>query len=150
MRDEPDSNDGREGPSEAWPPPGTGLWLLLTLAVSLGLVAVSLFPFTFGQPRGPLLSMRYPGTALVLLQVVLFVPMGVVEGELARRVLGGWRAGNWGVVLVGLDAALLALVCETLQYWVTTRTSSVVDVLAAAFGGVLGYMLATLWRGHPT
>jgi len=143
------SDDPFEPSPVTWPPPGSGLWLMLTLAVSIGIVLVELFPFTFGQPRGSLLGMTYPGLWLVGVQVLIFMPMGVVEGELARRVLGRLRAGNWGVVLVGLDAALLALICETLQYWIVDRTSSLVDILAAAFGGVLGYMLATLWRGHP-
>jgi hypothetical protein len=148
----PDPNGQHEPdqqPPTTWPPPGSGLWLVLTLVVSVGIVLVEAFPFTFGNATGPLLGMTYPGTVLLLLQVGLFVPMGVVEGELARRVLGGLRAGGWGVVLVGLDAALLALICETMQYWIDGRTSSMVDVLAAAFGGVLGYMLSTLWRGHP-
>jgi glycopeptide antibiotics resistance protein len=146
---DPEQEQQHEPTRETWPPPGTGFWLILSAAVSVGLILTALFPFTFASPTGPLLSLRNPGTALVALQVILFVPMGVVEGELARRVLGGLRAGAWGVVLVALDAALLALICETLQYWVSSRTSSLVDVLAAAFGGVLGYMLSTLWRGHP-
>jgi hypothetical protein len=127
-------------------PAGTGLWLVLTLIVSLAIILAQLAPFDFGAPRGPLLGLAYTGPWLLLLQVVLFVPLGAVEGELARRVLGGWRAGGWGSLLVGLDAALLALICETVQYWIASRTSSIVDVVAAALGGVAGYMLLTLWQ----
>jgi len=144
-----DPDPHHEPPADQWPPPGAGLWLWLTLAVSVGIILVQLFPFTFGQPTGPMFSFTRPPLWLLIVQVLLFMPLGVVEGELARRVLGGLRAGHWGAALVGVDAALLALLCETMQYWVAARPSTLVDVLAAAFGGVLGYMLATLWRGHP-
>jgi hypothetical protein len=142
---------GPEGPNEPPEPfpPGTGLWLGLALLVYVGIVGVQLFPFDFDTPRGPLLGLTYPGPWRLLLQVVIFVPLGVIDGELARRMLRGWGLGSGAAALVAIDAAILALVCETVQYWVASRPSSLVDVIAAALGGVAGYMLYSAWRGHP-
>jgi hypothetical protein len=150
---ERDTNDeerlpGEGGPSSPWPP-GAGLWLALTAGVSAGIILVSLFPFTFGSGAGSLLGTGPVRLGGVAVQVALFTQLGVVEAELARRVMAGLGIGGWGAAMVGIDAGILALICETLQHWVVSRHSSLIDVLAAVFAGVLGYMLSTLWRGHP-
>jgi glycopeptide antibiotics resistance protein len=153
MAERDDSNHEPAGP-EPEPdgpglPPGTGLWMGLTAAVYVGIVLVQLFPFDFGTPRGPLLALANPGWAAIGLQVAVFLPLGVVDGELARRFFRGWGLGATSAVLIALDAVILALICETVQYWIISRASSLSDIIAAALGAVAGYMLSTLWRGHP-
>jgi glycopeptide antibiotics resistance protein len=142
------SGDGDQEPPLA-PPPGTGRWVALALAVYAAIVIVQLVPFDFDAPRGPYVGLTYPGHALLLLQVAIFLPLGLVDGELARRLLRGWGVGGSAALLVAVDAAILALICETAQYWIASRSSSLADILAAALGGVAGYLLFTFWRGHP-
>jgi len=153
MADPPNSNDPDSDPESDPVPPGlpegTGLWLWLTLAVYLGIILVQLFPFDFAAGSGSPLSLAPAPWWTIGLQILLFAPLGVVDGELARRFFRGWGIGATGAVLVALDAAFLGLICETVQHWIASRSSLLADVLAATFGGVLGYMLSSLWRGHP-
>ena len=132
-----------------FPPPGTGRWLWLSLLAAVAVLAVKLWPFAFG-PAGPepLLGLTHGGAWALLGQVALFVPVGLVETQLARRLLGG--LGPLTLVLVAFDAALLGLIGETVQYWVPQRTSSIIDVTANAAGGVVGYLIVQqyeAWRG---
>ncbi|MFW6060018.1 MAG: VanZ family protein [Phycisphaeraceae bacterium] len=144
MNDPPPSNP--EPPPEPpepppWPPPGTGRWLGATFGVAVAILLVQLYPYDFAA-GGSLYALQHGGYLNVLGQVALFVPLGLVETQLVRRLLTG--AGGVLVLLVTLDGVLLSLVCETVQFWLPARTSSIVDLAANTLGVVVGYKLALL------
>lgn len=129
--------------SPDWPPPGTGRWMAAALALWLALLLGKLYPFRFasaGSGGEGLLSLVDRPGATVLWQVAMFVPLGAIEAQLARRLLGRFSAAT--LVLVTLDAALLSLIGETLQWWSPDRASSAIDLAANTLGGVLGYLLS--------
>lgn len=130
-----------------WPPAGTGPLLWLTLAVASVIVCVQLLPFDF-QVKGPagLLALTCSGPIALLGQVALFVPLGVEEGQLTRRILV--RPQVLGLLVVTVDTAFLALICETAQLWLVSRSSSVIDLCANMIGGVVGYLLVATWMGR--
>jgi len=136
QHDEPDQSS----------PDEKGFWRLMWLGglVALLILAVQLYPYNFRNPgAGELFSREHRGAWAVLSQIALFIPMGVIETELVRRFLG--RTIFMTVMLVALDAVLLSLLCETAQYWLPDRHSSLIDIVAATTGGVLGYLLAGFW-----
>lgn len=85
-----------------------------------------------------------PGRALphhygVLLNVVLFVPVGALLAKLLR---GRW----WVAVLV---AGLCSAAIEVVQaQWLLERIGSVDDVVANTLGAALGALAVTLRRRH--
>ncbi|MFA9479587.1 VanZ family protein [Phycisphaerales bacterium AB-hyl4] len=125
-----------------WPPPGIGPWVLASMTLWSAVLLVKLYPFSFdsaGSGGEGLLSLSPRSGTTVLWQIAMFVPLGFVEAQLARRLLEGFSAAT--LMLVMLDAGLLSLVGETVQWWLPTRTSSVIDLAANMIGGVAGYLL---------
>jgi hypothetical protein len=138
----PPEREPERDPEPPWPPAGTGKWLLGTFLVTVAILLVQLYPYRFAAGAPPFLGLRHAGALAVLGQVALFVPLGIVEARLARLALG--FAGGALALLVAIDAALLSLICQTAQYWLPDRTSSVIDLAANTLGGVLGYKLSLL------
>ena len=130
------------GPEPSIPPPGLGRWMLAALAVTIAILLVQLYPYRFASGAGPFLGMEYRSHLLVLGQVALFVPLGMVETHLVRRIFGS--VGGAMALLVTLDGAILGLICQSAQYWIPARTSSAIDLAANALGTVIGYKLAVL------
>lgn len=128
-------------------PPRSGPWLVATLVVSIAIVAIQLYPYRFAAGSPPFLGLYHAGYLAVLGQVALFVPLGFVETQLARRLFG--FAGGALAVLVALDGAVLALICQSVQYWLPDRTSSLIDLAANTLGTVVGYKLSLLLVRGP-
>lgn len=143
MSDPPPPPPDPSGP-ESPLPPHTGRWLLATLLVTALIVVAQLYPFRFSAGAGPVLAMRHAGYLAVLGQVALFVPLGFVETQFARRVFGS--LGGLLALLVALDGAVLSFICQIVQHWLPDRLSSIVDLAANTLGTVIGYKLALLWR----
>lgn len=137
---EPPDPDHEPGPPAL--PPRVGRWMLATLGVTLAILAVQLYPYRFTAGAGPFLGMVHPGPWGVLGQVALFVPLGVVETQLVRRLFG--YAGGLVALLITLDGAVLSLIGQSAQYWLPDRTSSLIDLVANTFGTVIGYKLTLL------
>ncbi|MEX2672941.1 MAG: VanZ family protein [Phycisphaeraceae bacterium] len=125
-----------------WLPSGARRWVLASMTAWSAVLLVKLYPFAFhtaGSGGESLLSLSARPNMTLLWQIALFVPLGLVEAQLVRRLLGGFSAAT--LLLVVLDAGLLSLVGETAQWWIPHRTSSVIDVTANALGAVVGYLL---------
>lgn len=110
---------------------GRRLGRLLLGYLAVVVAAIVLSPFEFALPRG----LAWPAldsatSADLLLNVVLFVPLGF----LADR-LGGGRRPAWHAALAGL---LGSLAIETAQLFIPARFSSLADVAANGAGAWLG------------
>lgn len=73
----------------------------------------------------------WPMLVNVVGNLVAFMPLGFLWPLLRRGRTGAWR--------VGLLAAAVSLLIETLQYASARRIADVDDVLLNALGGLLGY-----------
>ena len=133
-------------PEAPWPPPGTGRWLLATLAVSVAILLTQLYPYDFAAGSGPLFSMRPVGYLALLANIALFIPLGFVETHLARRLLA--HGGTTLVLMVAIDGLLLSVVGEAVQHWLPARTSSTLEIAANTLGAVIGYKLAVYLTGR--
>ena len=128
-------------------PPHTGRWFALTALVSLLTIGAMCYPYEFRAPAGGAWLALEPTTMLAVLgHVALLIPFGIAEGALARRLL---RTEGLIILLTVLDAALLALVGETIQRWVPAQTSSLIDLVACAIGGGVGGMIAGVFARQP-
>lgn len=126
-------------------PSGIARRFALTLAVWLAILLTQLYPFRFAAGTGPLFAL-YPCSAWAVLgQVALFIPLGLSEASLARRLLG--RPSRLILALVFLDAMILSLIGETAQHWLPDRSSSLIDLAANTLGAVIGYMI---WLYAPS
>lgn len=109
-----------------------GLYVLLLLPA---LVA----PVGRVHARAYLMEFAYRGgghfAADTLLNVALFVPLGWLVHRAARRY---GIAGRTSLFLVVAACAAFSLSIETLQYFLATRYSSVVDVATNAAGAWAG------------
>lgn len=109
------------------------LWLWLALATLVVLVA-TLVPAESPEAAGRRISLCLlcgsRGAALALLNVLLFLPLGVAAGA-------AW--GTAGVAF--LAAPLLSLLVETLQVAVPGRNPSLGDLLFNTLGGTAGVLL---------
>ena len=99
-----------------------------------------------GHPRAYLREFYgYPASILLrdaTLNVAMFVPLGWLLARAARS--RGVNAAT-GVVMAVALAAGFSLCIETIQYFIATRYSSILDVLANATGAGAGAVLAG-WR----
>jgi VanZ family protein len=64
----------------------------------------------------------------------IFLPLGA----LTALAFGGPRPGTRAAAVAFLAAALVALIAESLQYYVADRTSSALDLLGAIAGALVG------------
>ena len=113
--------------------------MLATLAVATGILLIQLTPFNFTtRNRGSLLALTHNTYLSLALQAALFIPLGLTEGMLCCTMFG--RRGLALVVML-VDVALLALVCETAHHFLPERCSSMIDLTACTLGGVAGLVL---------
>jgi hypothetical protein len=107
-------------------------------------------PRLHAHPRAYLREFRgVPARVLardLVLNVAVFVPLGwLLSQAVCRAPIAGLRAVG---VATGV-AALLSLSVETLQYFISTRYSSILDVAANTAGAGLG-AIGALWRYPKT
>lgn len=124
-------------------------WLVATM-LYIGLLlplVLTPIPRLHAHPRAYLREFPLQLGALardVVLNVAVFVPLG----WLLTQAL--WRTpmpAPWAIGAATVLAAILSLTVETLQYFIATRYSSVVDVLANTAGASLG--AAAVRLRHP-
>lgn len=118
----------------------TAPWLVATM-LYIGLLLPLLLtpiPRLHAHPRAYLREFPVQIRALardVVLNVAVFVPVGWLLTQALWRIP---MPALWAIgVATGL-AAILSLGVETIQYFITTRYSSIVDVLANTAGAWLG------------
>lgn len=78
----------------------------------------------------------------VILNVGAFAPLGWL---LARGMAGGATSVAARVLIVGALCGGLSLGIETLQFFLTSRYSSLIDVVTNTLGAVAGAVLAHRW-----
>jgi len=76
--------------------------------------------------------------------VILFLPFGVLGFVLLSRRTGLVAA----VVIIVLGAGLFSATCEALQFFLVSRTSSILDVATNAAGALLGAVVCVWWVGR--
>ncbi|MBK1700125.1 VanZ family protein [Thiococcus pfennigii] len=111
-------------------------------ALSVVLLA-TLFPFNFHLGSHifdpPSVATAYDWDVLdVLNNVVLFLPLGFGLGCLSRAAPWSDAPKVWGVLFI---SAFVSAAVEFLQMFLPTRCPAFADLLANAFGGVVGYFL---------
>ena len=117
--------------------------------IAAGLYLVALLPALVMEggyrphPRAYLLEFRLASPARlvadVMLNVAAFVPLGWLLAQGIRDVAASPRARR--LVVVGF-CAVMSFGVETLQYFLPSRYSSLVDVLANSAGALIGALLA--------
>jgi VanZ family protein len=83
----------------------------------------------------------------LVLNVVVFVPLGWLLGQAVGRTP---VAAIWAIGVASGVAALLSLTVETVQYFIPTRYSSILDVLANTAGAAVGAITALSRRRRPS
>ncbi|MFP4143964.1 MAG: VanZ family protein [Phycisphaeraceae bacterium] len=129
-------NDNQDPPI----PPGLSKWLLASLAAVAVIVVAKLAPFNFSTGAGPLFGYEARHPAVVLGQVALFLPLGLCEAQVVRRMLPGMF--TLGLAVTAMDAVVLSLAGETAQHWLPGRTSAAIDVPANALGAIAGHLFS--------
>ena len=120
-----------------------------------GLYLVVLLPFlvvdferAFHHRRMYLLEFRHASVADLtkdgVLNIAVFVPAGWLLHAAIRDVTLSLRAR---VLVVGGFCALFSLAMETVQFFMPSRYSSLIDVLTNTGGALLGALIAARW-GH--
>ena len=129
-----------------------GGWLGGAALYAAALLPAVLTPFRrlHGHPRAYLREFHGAAVSNLLrdatLNVVMFMPLGWL---LARAVRGRGLSPAAGVAIAVVLAAAFSLCIETIQYFIATRYSSILDVLANAMGAGAGALLAG-WRRRRT
>lgn len=135
-----------DDPAELWRRGGP--WWKVTAGVAAGILLVMSWPWQPAHdPGATWLRVGARPWLAVLGQGLLFVPFGACEALLVRRILSWWSLAVLGIAL---DAALLALVGESIQHWLPERPSSLVDLVASVAGAVAGALAADAWAGSPS
>jgi glycopeptide antibiotics resistance protein len=126
-------------------------WVIAAALYVVLLIPLLLTPFPrlHAHPRAYLLEFRgAPARALawdMALNVAVFFPLGWLLAQAACRAS---TPGARAVVIVMAIAAVFSLAVETIQYFIATRYSSILDVFANTVGAALG-ALATGRRRRP-
>ena len=127
-------------------------WLVATLLYIGLLLPLLLTPIPRLPPHARAYLREFPVQVRalardVVLNVVVFVPLG----WLLTQAL--WRTpmpALWAIGIATGFAALMSLTVETIQYFIATRYSSIVDVLANTAGGFLGAVAVRLAGPKPS
>ena len=127
--------------------PTSGILVAGLYLVVLARFLTTDYEWAHAHHRMYLLEVRYASVAAlvkdVLLNVGAFVAAGWLLGRAIRDVTVSRRARVW---IVGGFCALFSLGMETVQFFIPSRYSSVVDVLTDTAGAVLGAWLASRWQ----
>lgn len=121
------------------------LKLLLAAALYLAVLLPLLVTDNDGRlhPRAYLLEFRYGSARRIvadaILNLVVFVPLGWLLCR-TLRTLPALRVSP--VVSVAAICAVFSLGVETLQFFLPTRYSSLIDVLTNTVGAILGALIA--------
>ncbi|MDP6152069.1 MAG: VanZ family protein [Phycisphaeraceae bacterium] len=120
--------------------PSTVRMLVVTAIVGLLTLMVMLYPMHFAA-RGDdaWLAIHTVGPLVLVGNIALFIPVGVCEGRLLRRMFG--FVGTM-TLLALIDVVLIALIGETIQLWIVERDSSLIDLVAHTIGGTIGVLCA--------
>ena len=131
------------------PPAPTIVTASLGYLIAAGVYLAALLPWLITEtgshphPRVYLLELQYASPAHlaadVVANVAVFAPLGWL---LARSLASRLAAMPVGVLVVGGLGGGLSLVVETLQFFLTSRYSSLIDVLANTLGAVAGAVVA--------
>ena len=140
-------NQPRDGDDEPLVNPMVVRRATVAAAVAVVTIIWLLLPAsTNGASSGQWLSAR-PRAGLAGVSAFLsFIPYGVSAGWLASLL---FRRQPSTVLLLAVDSFLLALVVETIQYWVGVGVSSSFDLAAHTLGGVAGACLGLLVSAPP-
>ena len=127
--------------------PTSGILVAGLYLVVLARFLTTDYEWAHAHQRLYLLEVRYASVAAlvkdVLVNVGAFVGAGWLLGRAIRDVTVSRRARVW---IVGGFCALFSLGMETVQFFIPSRYSSVVDVLTDTAGAVLGAWLASRWE----
>lgn len=114
------------------------MWALIVLAATI-------FPFDptwRGGSRTLFETKGFRDTLDIILNIVLFVPLGLLLAQRFNRPALGWvRIG----VVAGTSAFVFSLSIEALQLFSPLRTSSLIDVFTNTFGAVSGGVAYRAW-----
>jgi len=94
---------------------------------------VKLVPFAAADGFGP------SSTLEVTLNLLLFIPLGVYLGVLARR---------WNLAIVAIAIAATSLALEVAQFVLAVGSSDVTDLIVNTAGGLVGLAIARVVRGR--
>lgn len=109
--------------------------ILLLLAGTLAFLAVGLAPFKFDFRRRHRVRISFVRPVNGALNLICFVPFGVVIANLSF-------VGE-PILAAGIYCACLSLVVETLQLYLPGRFGCVSDWLLNTAGGIAGALLAS-------
>lgn len=124
----------------SWLPPKAIPLMFLTMAIGIATLCVMWMPYNFeSTAKGSWLALQPVSWAAVAGNVVLLIPLGVIESRFVHLVMP-----RHGVVIliVAIDAAFLGIIGETVQMWLASRDSSLVDLVAYTIGGTFGALVA--------
>jgi glycopeptide antibiotics resistance protein len=100
------------------------------------------------HPRAYLLEFRLASPARLagdaVFNLAMFVPLGWL---LARGIEDLGASTRTRVVVVAAACAALSLTVETVQFFLVSRYSSAIDILANTVGAAVGAVIAHRWRG---
>jgi len=126
-------------------------YITAALLASLGFLYLSTIPWIFAAPdldsrlEGVWESLRWdPAQPLdPFANVLAFIPVGFLWSAAWCTSWPKRRARATEMIPVAMGCLLLAILAETLQFWIPLRDPSIRDVLALEFGAMIG---CGLWR----
>ena len=120
--------------------------------IAAGLYLAVLLPWLVVEtgrphPRAYLLEFTHASPARLAADAIVNVALFVPLGWLLARGIADLAASTLARVLIasGLCGGL-SLAVETLQFFLTSRYSSLIDVLTNTLGGLVGAVAAHWWR----
>jgi hypothetical protein len=93
------------------------------------------------DPRLDLVPFRHLNLSDEALNLLGYIPLGLIVGLMLRRRGAGWPA----LALAGLGIAMLSALMELLQVGLPLRTPSVTDWILNGAGGAIGLVLGGAW-----
>lgn len=122
----------------------------LLIVWSVTVLVATLFPFDFSEEvaarRVLELSVHnFLNLPDIILNILMFVPMGLL---LAQKVKSRPLSVGWLSLLVGAGSFAFSLSIESLQHFLPSRDSSLVDVLSNTCGALIGAHAYRRWGGR--